>query len=267
MSAPRVSDWPPKHDVIGVPISATSYDECLELVLTAARARQGACISHLAVHGLVEASADPTFREQLAQFEVVAPDGMPVRHALDLLYDTHLPDRVYGPELMLRICERAAREDVGIYLYGSSAPVIDALQHNLQRRFAGLRIVGAEPSVFRPLTAEEDAQLVQRIEDSGAGVVFIGLGCPLQEKFAFAHRDRIGAVMLCVGAAFDFHAGNKPMAPRWMQDHSLEWLFRLASEPGRLWKRYLTTNSAFVLKLMAQLAHRRRRSGGPPDAA
>ncbi|MGD8861072.1 MAG: WecB/TagA/CpsF family glycosyltransferase [Myxococcales bacterium] len=266
MSGPPVTAWPPKYDVIGVPVSATHYDECLERVMHAARARQSACVSHLAVHGLVEASSDPGFRDQLAQFEVVAPDGMPVRHALDLLHDTHLPDRVYGPELMLRICERAAREGVGVYLYGSSAPVIEALRANLERRFSGLRIVGAEPSVFRPLTAEEDAQLVRRVEDSGAGLVFVGLGCPLQEKFAFAHRGRIRAVMLCVGAAFDFHAGHKPMAPRWMQDRSLEWLFRLTSEPGRLWKRYLTTNSTFVVRLIAQLAARRRGSGDPPAA-
>jgi exopolysaccharide biosynthesis WecB/TagA/CpsF family protein len=124
---------------------------------------------------------------------------------------------------------------------------VAALEANLVDRFPALRVVGCEPSLFRPLTPEEDEAFVRRVNDSGAGLLFLGLGCPLQETFAYEHRHTIKAVQLCVGAAFDFHAGNKRMAPGWMQRSGLEWLFRLTQEPGRLWRRYLVTNATFCL--------------------
>lgn len=244
--------WPEKHNVIGVNVSAATYDTALEAVEKAARARISACVTHLAVHGLVEGSQDPDFAEQLAHFNIVAPDGQPVRMALNWLYNAGLPDRCYGPEFTLRVCKAAAEKGIGVYLYGSRPEVVDNMAASLTTRFPGLKIAGAEPSVFRPLTEEEDEALVSRINGSGAGVVFIGLGCPLQEKFAFAHLGRIMAVQICVGAAFDFHAGNKKMAPAWMQRLSLEWLYRLIQEPRRLWKRYLVTNTIFCAKLILQ---------------
>jgi len=247
-------EWPRKANVLGVQVSMTTYDEALEAVMCAAQARRPACVSHLAVHGLTVASRDPAFRAMLDAFEIVAPDGMPVKVALNLLYKAALPDRVYGPEFMLRVCERAVAEDVGVYLYGSRENVVETLRENLRIRFLGLPIVGCEPSLFRPLSDEEDTALAQRIAASGAGVVFVGLGCPLQEHFAFAHRDTIQAVQICVGAAFDFHAGAKRMAPAWMQRYGLEWLFRLSQEPGRLWRRYAVTNTVFLIKLVLQLS-------------
>lgn len=244
--------WPPRHNVIGVRVSATTYDGMLEPVLAAARDRVSACVSHLAVHGVVEGSRDPEFRAMLDAFDIVAPDGHPVRHALNWLYRAGLADRCYGPEFTLRVCERAAQEGIGVYLYGSRQHVVEAMRHNLLARFPGLRIVGCEPSLFRPLTDEEDAALVRRVAESGAAVMFIGLGCPLQEKFAYAHKGRIPAVMVCVGAAFDFHAGTKSMAPAWMQRHSLEWLYRLLQEPRRLWRRYFIYNSVFLWRFALQ---------------
>lgn len=244
--------WPPRHNVIGVRVSATTYDGLIDAVMGAARDRRSACVSHLAVHGVVEASRDKTFRAMLDDFDAVAPDGHPVRHAPNFLYKTNLADRCYGPEFTLRVCERAAREGVGVYLYGSHAQVVEAMRDNLAARFPGLRIVGCEPSIFRPLTPEEDEALVERVSASGAGVFFVGLGCPLQEKFAWAHKGRIHAVMICVGAAFDFHAGTKKMAPAWMQRHSLEWLYRLLQEPRRLWRRYFVYNSVFLWRLFLQ---------------
>jgi N-acetylglucosaminyldiphosphoundecaprenol N-acetyl-beta-D-mannosaminyltransferase len=201
----------------------------------------------MAVHALVTAARDPSYRAKVNTFEVVAPDGQPVRWALNRLEGTGLEDRVYGPEFMIRLCRRAAETGVGVYLYGSSLEVVRALEANLLDRFPALRIVGCEPSLFRPLTAGEDEAFVRRVNDSGAGLLFLGLGCPLQESFAYEHRRAIKAVQLCVGAAFDFHAGNKRMAPGWMQRRGLEWLFRLTQEPGRLWRRYLITNAAFCL--------------------
>ena len=244
--------WPNKFDVFGVFISATTYEEAVPCILQAANEKRFGAVSALAVHGLMVGAQDKEFKSHLNDFDIVAPDGQPVRTALNLLYDTRLRQRVYGPELMLRLCMQSMEQGVGVYLYGSTKPVIDALYRNLMKRFPKLRIVGHEPSFFRPLTYEEDIALVERINKSGAGILFVGLGCPLQEKFAHAHKDKIQAVQVCIGAAFDFHGGNKRMAPSWMQRNGLEWLFRLTQEPRRLWRRYLTTNSNFLFMLFLQ---------------
>jgi exopolysaccharide biosynthesis WecB/TagA/CpsF family protein len=248
--------WPHKHSVFGVDVSATTYDEAADVILAAARARRSALVTHFPVHGLVLASQDSLLRAKVNRFNIVAPDGQPVRWALRLLHRVKLPDRVYGPELMLRLCGRAASEGVGVYLYGSEAPVVERLRSELVSRFPSLVVVGAESPPFRPLTQEEEEETVARINASGAGIVFIGLGCPKQDEFAYRHHPAIRGVQVCVGAAFDFLSGNKRMAPRWMQRSSLEWLFRLSQEPRRLWKRYLVTNSIFVAKLVYELGLR-----------
>jgi len=245
--------WPRKENVIGVGISVTSYDEALNNVITAASERKPACISHLAVHGLVHGNRKRSFGLMLDEFNIVAPDGQPVRLALNLLYNTKLQDRCYGPEFMIRVCGKAAHEKIGVYLYGSQSKVVEALKANLIKQYPGLNIVGCEPSVFRELSNEEDWELVKRINDSNAGIVFIGLGCPRQEIFAYNHKDKISAVQICVGAAFDFHAGNKKMAPKWMQGMALEWFYRLLQEPKRLFTRYFFTNTIFLYKLFLQL--------------
>jgi len=241
---------PPKHELLGVHISEVDYARALDCIFPAARAHRGMSITHLAVHGLVEGSLDPSFRDLLNKFDIVAPDGQPVRHALNWVRKTKLADRCCGPEITLRICERAAKEGVGVFLYGSAKEVVEAMRDNLVARFPGLKVVGAEPSAFRPLTDEEDAALVERVNASGAGVVFIGLGCPLQERFTFAHRDKFHAVQIAIGFAFDVHSGNKKQAPEWMGRYSLEWLYRLMHEPRRLAKRYCITNSIFLWKLI-----------------
>ena len=238
--------WPKKRDVFGVGVSATTYDECERLILAAARRHESAVVTHLAVHPLVTAVTDPKFRQCIQATDIVAPDGQPVRWALNVFHRAKLPDRVYGPELMLRLCREAQRWNIGVYFYGGTDQVLAQLEKNLADQIPGFRSVGSESPPFRPLTSEESDQVVQRINASGAGLVFIGLGCPKQDYFAFAHRDRINAVQLCVGAAFDFHAGVKPMAPRWMQRSGMEWAFRFATEPRRLWKRYMVTNSLFM---------------------
>jgi exopolysaccharide biosynthesis WecB/TagA/CpsF family protein len=244
---------PTKFDLFGVKVSPVDYDTVLDAVMPAARAGGSMTVTHLAVHGLIEGTRDPELRAILNQFDIVAPDGQPVRFALNKVHGAGLPDRCYGPELVLRACERAAREGIGVYLYGSHPGVVSRMRDNLVARFAGLNIVGAEPSAFRELSAEEDAAFVRRVNHSGAGLLFLGLGCPLQERFAYAHRDTIHAVQVCVGFAFDVHSGEKKQAPVWMQRYSLEWLFRLLQEPRRLAKRYLVTNSLFLFKLAPYL--------------
>ena len=249
LSPPR-SGLPPKHNLFGVNVSETSYNEATDLIMQAARERRSMLVDHMPVHGLIEASQDPSLNEKMNHFDIVAPDGHPVRWVLNRFYKTDLSDRVYGPELMLRLCRQAEREGVSIYLYGSQPGVLESLQQNLIRKFPNLCIAGSESPPFRPLTPEEDQAAVDRINHSGAGLVFLGLGCPKQEHFAYDHRRQIIGVQLCVGAAFDFHAGLKNMAPAWMQRNGLEWAFRLMTEPARLWQRYLRTNSIFIFKFI-----------------
>jgi len=252
MSSEHKIEWPRKYNLFGIQLSATTYGETTETILEAARQRVPAVASFHAAHAVITASTDPQLAERVNTFQIVAPDGQPVRWALNLLHRTGLPERVCGPEIMKRLTERAAAEGVSIYLYGGSQPVLEALRSNLQQRHPELKIAGAESPPFRPLTDEEDAAAVKRINDSGAGIVFIGLGAPKQDHYAYEHRERIQAVQVCVGAAFDFHAGFKKMAPVWMQRCGVEWLFRLAQEPRRLWHRYLVTNTLFLKSLALQ---------------
>lgn len=249
-------DRPAQRQVIGVPISVVDYDRAVSCVIDAARQRRPFLVTALAVHGVVEARSRGDVGQAISNFDIVTPDGQPVRMALNRLHGAGLSDRVYGPTLMLRICRAAAAQGIAVYLYGSTAKVVADLAAGLAEQVEGLRIAGAEPSLFRPLTGRESAELGSRIRASGAGIVFIGLGCPRQELFAFGHRDIIGLPQVCVGAAFDFHAGNKRQAPRWMQDHALEWLFRLAQEPRRLLRRYAVTNTVFLIALARQWAGR-----------
>ncbi len=245
---------PPRRSVAGVPVSVTDYAGAAEHVLAAARVGRPLLATALAVHGVVEARSRAEVGRAIEDFDLVAPDGQPVRMALNRLHGAGLADRVYGPTLMLRLCEGAAAEGLPVYLYGSTPEVVGALAAALARRYPALVIAGAEPSIFRPLIAAESAALGERIRASGARLVFIGLGCPLQELFAHAHRDIIGLPQVCVGAAFDFHAGAKRQAPCWMQDHALEWLYRLGQEPRRLFRRYAVTNSLFLVALARQWA-------------
>ena len=250
--------WPAKRSVFGVGISPTCYDEVVEKVIESAQIGQPAILDFMAVHSLICAASDKAHTRRLNEFDVVAPDGQPVRWALNYFHRLNLTDRVYGPELTQRICAAAAKQGIGIYLYGGHPDVLQKLREKLRELFPTLRIAGAESPPFRALTEVEDQAVVDRINNSGAGIVLIGLGAPKQEIFAFEHRHRIKAVQLCVGAAFDFHAGVKKMAPAWMQRRGLEWVFRLTQEPGRLWKRYLVTNSHFVLLFLRDALLRRR---------
>jgi exopolysaccharide biosynthesis WecB/TagA/CpsF family protein len=229
-----------------VKVSVTSYQEVVRAVIWAATNGDRGIATFMPVHGIVTGVTDREFRKRLNECDIVAPDGQPVRWALNHFHNAELDDRVYGPETMRRVCLRAAQSGIGIFLCGSTPEVLEKLSAKLLEWFPTLKILGTDSPPFRPMTPSENDALCQRINDSGAKIVFIGMGCPRQEIFAHANRDKINAVQLCVGAAFDFHAGQKKMAPAFFQNHGLEWLFRLFQEPGRLWKRYLVTNSIFV---------------------
>jgi N-acetylglucosaminyldiphosphoundecaprenol N-acetyl-beta-D-mannosaminyltransferase len=194
----------------------------------------------------------------LNRLDLVVPDGQPVRWALNLLHRTNLIDRVYGPTLMLQICDLAQREGLGIYLYGSTPAVLENLEHQLHGLFPKLKVCGAEPSMFRCLSEDEKAQVVSRIWASGARITFVGLGCPRQEVWAYEYRDALSMPILAVGAAFDFHGGKTRQAPQWMQDRGLEWLFRFRTEPRRLWRRYVLLNPWYLSLLATQLLRLRQ---------
>jgi exopolysaccharide biosynthesis WecB/TagA/CpsF family protein len=250
--------WPRKVDLFGVGISVTSYASAVEAIVRAARQGASGVVVCQAVHAVVTSSCDPALRDKVNTFDLVTPDGQPVRWAMNLLYRTALREPVSGPELMPRLCAAAAEVGLPIYLYGGSPALIEKLRANLLATYPNLRIAGWESPPFRPLTPEEDRAVIERINGSGARLVFIGLGCPKQDLFAYEHRHALQVIQVCVGAAFDFHAGAKKRAPRWMQRHGLEWLYRLWQEPDRLWKRYLATNSIFLWKLGLALLSSRK---------
>ncbi len=252
-----------KRNVIGVMVDVVDYDGAVRRVVEAARAGRSLSVSALAVHGVMTGVLDDAHRYRLNHLDLVCPDGQPVRWALNRLHGAHLSDRVYGPELTLRLCAEAARLSLPIYFYGSRPEVLERLQSNLLARFPGLVVAGAEPSRFRSLSSEEKADVIRRIGASGAKIVFVGLGCPRQEVWAFEYRDRLPLPVIAVGAAFDFHSGHSKQAPARMQRAGLEWLFRLVHEPGRLWRRYLLLNPVYVTLVLAQAARIRHFDRAP----
>jgi len=233
--------------VIGVPIDVLSPTAAVERISqwAALGASRVVCICN--VHSVVTASQDPSFNAAINGADMATPDGAPVAWMMRRL-GAPRQCRVSGPDLMHDYCTAAAQRGEAIYLYGSTPETLTALTHLLPAQFPGLRIAGSWSPPFRAPTPDEDAADVERINCSGAGTVWVSLGCPKQERWMTEHRGRVNAVMIGVGAAFDFHAGKVARAPAWMRRHGLEWLHRLVSEPRRLWRRYLITNTVFLCK-------------------
>lgn len=236
----------PSVSVMGVRFDAVETAAAARLIVDWAEAGEGryACFSN--AHGVVEALDDPAFRDVLNGADLNLPDGMSVVRAMRQRGQEQR-DRVYGPDLTLEVARRAARAGVPVAFYGSTPEVLAALAQRLPKRAPGLRIVETISPPFRPLSPEEDDALVGRLRRSGARVVFVGLGCPRQERWCADHVGRLDAVLLGVGAAFDFHAGGLRQAPRWVQRAGLEWAFRVAMEPRRLWRRYARVVPRFLL--------------------
>lgn len=241
-----------RHSVLGVGIDAVDYEAAVERIIKAASEGKRCTTSALAVHGVMTGALDPIHRFRLNALDLVVPDGQPVRWALRLLHGINLPDRVYGPNLTLRVLERAARDSIPVYFYGSTPDTLSRLLARLQERLPLLIVAGSEASKFRQLSESEVDGTVARVRGSGARILVVGLGCPRQEVFAWETGDALGMPVLAVGAAFDFHAGTVKQAPASMQRVGLEWLFRLLQEPRRLWRRYLFLNPVFLLYLSLQ---------------
>ena len=241
----------PKQNILGVGITPTSYREVVEVcrawcAVPESNGQRGRYVTVTSVHGIVSAVSEPAFRECLNEADIATPDGMPVVWALRS-FAHPAQQRVYGPNLTLELCAMAEREGLPIFLYGSRPETLASLSANLLRQFPGLQIAGTLSPPFRPLTEAESDAIAGQIRASGARLVFVGLSTPKQERWMRAHRDRLpGAILVGVGAAFDFHAGMLRQAPPWMQRSGLEWLFRLGVEPRRLWRRYLLVTPIFL---------------------
>jgi N-acetylglucosaminyldiphosphoundecaprenol N-acetyl-beta-D-mannosaminyltransferase len=237
--------------ILGARTDATSYADATARVLTWATRSESRYVCVSSVHVTMESYDSADYRTIVNAADLVTPDGMPLVWALRL-FGVAEATRVRGPTLMVHLLERAAAAGVAVGFYGASPEVLARLVDACQRRFPGLEVAYAYAPPFRALRPEEDARVVREINSSKARILFVGLGCPKQERWMGAHKGSLNAVMLGVGAAFDFLAGVKPEAPQWMQNAGLEWLFRLATEPRRLWRRYAYHNPRFVALLVGQ---------------
>lgn len=238
--------------ILTTQISESSYAKVCDRIQALIQSQQSAYIVAANVHVIMTAYWNAAYRQILDAAAIVTPDGMPLVWGMRWL-GAQGQTRVYGPDLMLAWCDRSTQLNQSIYLYGGTSETLKLLSANLQASFPTLRIAGTYSPPFRPLTPEEEAADRARIHRSGAAVVFVGLGCPKQEEWMYRQMGKLNAVMIGVGAAFKFHSGEVEQAPRWMMRLSLEWLYRLFKEPGRLWSRYLVTNTAFIILFSAQI--------------
>ena len=233
-------------------VDGTSYDDAARRVIEWAKRGESRYVCVASVNNVMHARDDEAYRNIMNEADLVTPDGMPLVWGLRLL-GVRRATRVYGPTLTPMVAALAARAKIPVGFYGGTPEVLERLHANLLRDLPDLDIVYSWPPPFRALTKEEEDGVARDIRASGARIVFVGLGTPKQEQWMVRHRGSLDAVMLGVGAAFDFIAGQKRQAPRWMQERGLEWLFRLVTEPKRLWRRYLYSNPRFVGLFAAQL--------------
>ena len=248
----------PRVNILGVGISAINMEMALDLIDVWIKCQESEYVCITPVHSVMDCQRDPELRRIQNASGMTTPDGMPLVW-LSRLHGHDYVDRVYGPDLMLALCERSVEKGYRHFFYGGAEGVAEQLAANLQDRFPDLRVTGTYSPPFRPLTEDEDGEIVQMINESNPDIVWVGLGAPKQERWVASHVDRLKApVLIGVGAAFDFHTGRKPQAPQWMQRRGLEWLFRLMTEPGRLWKRYLINNPLFVALVLLQALGLRR---------
>jgi N-acetylglucosaminyldiphosphoundecaprenol N-acetyl-beta-D-mannosaminyltransferase len=240
------------RSILGVNVAVSSYDETVEKCVRWGEERRSHALFFANVHVIMEAFDDPTFRQRLNNADMVNPDGMPLVWALRALGEVGA-ERVYGPDATIAVLAAAEEAGLSVGFYGGSPTALDSLTRNARLRHPNLKIVFSESPPFRALTAEEDNAVVDRMTASELQLLFVGLGCPKQEVWITDHLGKVPAVMLGVGAAFDFLAGTRPQAPHWMRRNGLEWVFRLASEPQRLAKRYFKHNPRFIGLILMQV--------------
>jgi N-acetylglucosaminyldiphosphoundecaprenol N-acetyl-beta-D-mannosaminyltransferase len=255
-ASPAPAD-PDKVPILGIPLALTDYQRTMDWIDEMVSARRRGYVSAAAVHLVMVSQEDTETRDAVLGCSLAVPDGQPLVWAMRSL--GHDASRVYGPDLMARYCERSAKTGTRMYLYGGrNQGALVQLALNLRQRYPGVKIVGGYSPPFRALTDEESDRVIHDINACGADVVWVGIGQPKQEKWMAEFRGRLETpVLVGVGAAFDFHAGLVPQAPDWMQHMGLEWLYRLAHEPRRLWRRYLRYNPRFISGFARQYARAR----------
>lgn len=232
-------------DVLGIPIDVVTRQMVVSKVLAWAAERSSRYVCICNVHSLVTASQNTDFASVLQSADMNTPDGVPLVWTMRAK-GRKSQDRIAGPDLIDPICYAAAQHSIGVFLYGSTPQTLVSLERRLKTKHAGLRIVGSISPPFGSLSDLERSATIRTINDSGAGIVWVGLGCPKQERWMSQHRGKINAVMIGVGAGFDYEVGHIKRAPGWMQTIGCEWLYRLAQEPRRLFSRYAKTNSKFL---------------------
>ncbi|MGF1601104.1 MAG: WecB/TagA/CpsF family glycosyltransferase [Thermosynechococcaceae cyanobacterium] len=256
----RVMPTLPTLSIIGSPITAQPFKEQMRAIMVWAKERRSKSVCVANTHMLIEAYRNPDFSSVLQNADMVTPDGMPLVWMMKTMGALQ-QDRVAGMDIFTALCQAAPREQVSIFLLGSQSDILGRMQTRLQREFPNLDIAGVEPLPFRPMTPAEDSALIERVNASGAGIVFLALGCPKQEAWIDVHRDKIQAVMIGLGGVFPVYAGLQKRAPGWVRASGFEWLYRLIQEPTRLWKRYGSTIPAFVWLALRQVLGQKSDSG------
>ncbi|HJV72926.1 MAG TPA: WecB/TagA/CpsF family glycosyltransferase [Noviherbaspirillum sp.] len=239
------------HAVLEAFIDALSWEDAIRQITQWGAAGESRYVCICNVHSVVTTTRDVEFKVAVNNADMATPDGAPIAWVLRRLGHAE-QERINGPDLMMKYLAEAERLDQAVFFYGSTEATLQKMRVALAKQFPLLRVSGMHSPPFRPLTREEDEAIVNMINESGANVVFVGLGCPKQEKWMYDHRGRVHAVMIGVGAAFDYHSGVVKRAPLWWQNNGLEWLYRLGSEPRRLFLRYLVTNTLFAVGLIRQ---------------
>lgn len=243
---------PPTRNVVGFPVTALPFHAQIELILNWADQRLSKIVCVANVHMLMEAHSNPVFGSILANADIVTPDGMPLVWLMKMMGD-RAQNRVAGMDILIALCEQMPSRQISVFFLGSEPRILNRIREKLGRDFPNVQIVGMEPLPFRPMTLEEDAEVVQKINASGAGIVFVSLGCPKQEVWMNQHQGKVNAVMIGLGGAFPVYAGVHKWAPSWVRQTGFEWLYRLVQEPRRLWRRYLKTIPPFLYLASKQL--------------
>jgi N-acetylglucosaminyldiphosphoundecaprenol N-acetyl-beta-D-mannosaminyltransferase len=250
--ATKTSQRIPVYTLIGCPVSSLSFDEQIHLLVGWAQHRLSKVVCVANVHMLIEAYRDSSFADVLKQADLVTPDGMPLVWMLRLM-GSERSQRVAGMDLFLATCQQAAAKGISVFFLGSEPSVLDKIRTRLAEEFPTLKVAGMESPPFRPLSSAEDLAIVETINASGAGIVFVSLGCPKQERWMAQHHEQVQAVMLGIGAVFPLYARLVTRAPKLVRNSGLEWLYRLSQEPTRLWKRYMSTIPLFLWLAIKQL--------------
>lgn len=238
--------------VVALSPDVVTRESATEGIAALVREKNGGYVCFSTVHMVMESHDDPEFAAKVNAADLIVTDGMPLVW-MQKLQGAQAATRVRANDLMIHLCEYAAKNDLSVGFYGGRQEVIDRILERAKKDLPQLKIVYAFSPPFRALSAEEDARITAEINRAAPDLLFMGLGCPKQENWMAAHKDRLKAVMLGVGASFDFYAGNVRESPEWMGDLGLEWLFRLTQEPKRLWRRYLILNPRFVTLAAMQL--------------